>query len=415
VLNKLFMKKIFFLVLIIACLKSFSQNVAINTTGNAANASAMLDVSANNKGLLIPRMTTTERQAIASPANGLMVFDVTTNTFWYFSTTWKEIGSGGGAGFTLPYSGNATNATATFSITNPSLTVASSAIYGRNGNSGSGFIPLYSMGVWGDNSTGVGVAGSSNNIGVLGITNGNNPNGIGVKGVNGSGTFAAVTGENSSSGGGVRGVFTGSANSLGYGVIGETGMNGNIGVAGKFISNNPNDPTNTLWSLNYGLGEGLTVTMNNAQNNSAAIDVNHSGIGNLVHLLGQNNAEFTVANNGNTTTSGIVIVRGNKGIIRNSGAAQMRVETVSAAIQAGGISMINNELVQIDVTFNTAFSSAPKVYVANVLNMSFTATYLIASVSNVTTTGCRLYLRNVAGHDLDGITGSWQLVAMGAE
>src|SRR5215467_530324 len=82
-----------------------AQSVAINTTGNAADNSAMLDISSLNKGFLAPRMTTAQRTAIVSPANGLLVFDTDTKTFWYFSTTWKEINlnGGGGGGFTLPY------------------------------------------------------------------------------------------------------------------------------------------------------------------------------------------------------------------------------------------------------------------------------------------------------------------------
>jgi hypothetical protein len=69
-----------------------SQNVGINSTGAAANASAMLDIQSNNKGLLIPRMTTAERIAIASPATGLIVFDTNSGSFWFRrSTGWEEL------------------------------------------------------------------------------------------------------------------------------------------------------------------------------------------------------------------------------------------------------------------------------------------------------------------------------------
>src|SRR5213075_1191566 len=142
------------------------------------------------------------------------VFDITTNSFWYFSTTWKEMINASG-GFALPYSGSS-SAGLTFSITNPAASLGSAAIYGRNGNSGSGFLAPYSVGVLGDNSAGVGVAGISNSIGVLGMTNGGDVFGIGVKGINSSDLNAAVTGENSLSGSGVRGIFTGPPNTLGY-------------------------------------------------------------------------------------------------------------------------------------------------------------------------------------------------------
>ena len=68
-----------------------AQNVAVNTTGSSADASAMLDVSSTTKGFLAPRMTTVQRTGILSPANGLLVFDTDTKTYWYFSSTWKEM------------------------------------------------------------------------------------------------------------------------------------------------------------------------------------------------------------------------------------------------------------------------------------------------------------------------------------
>ena len=52
-----------------------AQNgVGINPTGAAADPSAALDVSATTQGFLPPRMTATQRDAIANPATGLVVF-----------------------------------------------------------------------------------------------------------------------------------------------------------------------------------------------------------------------------------------------------------------------------------------------------------------------------------------------------
>ncbi|PLW94228.1 MAG: hypothetical protein C0592_03570 [Marinilabiliales bacterium] len=57
----------------------FAQNnVAINSTGNLPDPSAALDVSADDKGVLIPRMSAVQRLAIAGPADGLMVYDTDT-------------------------------------------------------------------------------------------------------------------------------------------------------------------------------------------------------------------------------------------------------------------------------------------------------------------------------------------------
>ncbi|HOX76750.1 MAG TPA: hypothetical protein PLW31_01820 [Bacteroidales bacterium] len=51
----------------------FSQ-VAINTDGSTSDSSAMLDVKSSNRGLLTPRMTHAELNAISDPAEGLMVY-----------------------------------------------------------------------------------------------------------------------------------------------------------------------------------------------------------------------------------------------------------------------------------------------------------------------------------------------------
>lgn len=75
---------------------SVAQSVAINTDGAVANASAILDVKSSTKGLLIPRLSTTQRTAIASPATGLLVFDTDFNAFWFFDgTAWKKLDAAG--------------------------------------------------------------------------------------------------------------------------------------------------------------------------------------------------------------------------------------------------------------------------------------------------------------------------------
>jgi hypothetical protein len=89
------MKKIILLFIFLSGLSLMTMaQVSINETGNDPNASAMLDVSSTDKGILIPRMTSIEREAIVAPANGLLVFDITTNTFWFYkvlSMQWVEI------------------------------------------------------------------------------------------------------------------------------------------------------------------------------------------------------------------------------------------------------------------------------------------------------------------------------------
>lgn len=78
---------------------SFAQNVAINTDGSQPNGSAILDVKSTTKGLLVPRMLATEKAAIASPANGLLIYqtDVTAGFYYYNGSAWTPISSAAAA------------------------------------------------------------------------------------------------------------------------------------------------------------------------------------------------------------------------------------------------------------------------------------------------------------------------------
>jgi len=70
----------------------FSQGAAVNTTGASADPSAVFDASSNTQGLLIPRMTTAERNAIVNPAEGLQIYNLDCHNFEYFNgTLWVAI------------------------------------------------------------------------------------------------------------------------------------------------------------------------------------------------------------------------------------------------------------------------------------------------------------------------------------
>jgi microcystin-dependent protein len=73
----------------------FAQSASITSDGSNAHPSAMLDVKSTNKGMLVPRMTTAQRTAIASPAKGLLVFDNDTGDFWFYNgIAWTSLTSG---------------------------------------------------------------------------------------------------------------------------------------------------------------------------------------------------------------------------------------------------------------------------------------------------------------------------------
>ena len=71
---------------------SMSGQVGINTT--TPDASSILDMTSTTQGMLTPRMTTAQKLAIASPANGLLVYDTDLKGYSYYdllTTTWDNI------------------------------------------------------------------------------------------------------------------------------------------------------------------------------------------------------------------------------------------------------------------------------------------------------------------------------------
>jgi hypothetical protein len=86
------MKKIsLFIVLLLLFSTILPAQVGINADNSAPNSSAMLDVKSTSKGFLPPRMTRTERNAIASPVQGFVIYNLTDNKPNYFDgTVWMN-------------------------------------------------------------------------------------------------------------------------------------------------------------------------------------------------------------------------------------------------------------------------------------------------------------------------------------
>lgn len=68
-----------------------SGNVGVGTA--TPSASALLELSSTTKGLLVPRMTQANRNAITSPATGLLIFqtDNTPGFYYYSGSAWKSV------------------------------------------------------------------------------------------------------------------------------------------------------------------------------------------------------------------------------------------------------------------------------------------------------------------------------------
>src|ERR1700760_1151923 len=83
-----------------------AQSVAINADSSLPDPSAILDLKSSIKGMLVPRMTQTQRNLIAVPAIGLLIYqtDNTPGFYYYNGAIWSAVkgsdstGGGGGGG-----------------------------------------------------------------------------------------------------------------------------------------------------------------------------------------------------------------------------------------------------------------------------------------------------------------------------
>ena len=81
-------------------MNALAQNVGINSTGATPDLSAILDVSATDKGMLVPRVAltlTTDPSPVTSPATSLLVYntatvnDVVTGYYYWDGTQWVRL------------------------------------------------------------------------------------------------------------------------------------------------------------------------------------------------------------------------------------------------------------------------------------------------------------------------------------
>ena len=85
----------FFLLLMLSSVLPFFVDAQVGIGTNTPVPSAALEVRSTDKGVLFPRMSSAERNAIVGPATGLMVFDIDKNAFYFFNgVEWMPLGFG---------------------------------------------------------------------------------------------------------------------------------------------------------------------------------------------------------------------------------------------------------------------------------------------------------------------------------
>src|SRR6185436_20215132 len=109
------MKKLFlqFTITSVSIIASFHNSISQVGIANGVivpHPSALLEIRSNDKGVLVPRLSSAQRIAIVSPATGLLVFDSNTTSFWFYNgASWTELPV---AGFGWRITGNAGTDTA---------------------------------------------------------------------------------------------------------------------------------------------------------------------------------------------------------------------------------------------------------------------------------------------------------------
>ncbi|HEX7846466.1 MAG TPA: hypothetical protein VF476_11760 [Chitinophagaceae bacterium] len=320
-----------------------AQNVAINNDGTTAATSAMLDVKSTTKGFMMPRVTSVQRAAIASPAMGLLVFDTDTKTIWtYDGAAWKNLYTSGG-GLVLPFSQSANTTTSALQITNQGTGAAvegsSSAQFGigmtaRATGAGSWGLFAFSNGAgsqsvrsYADNGTafygennnpantntltdlvnkGAGItvksqlanpASTAANMQIAGNHLGNQ---LKIYQTNAANTAAAVSIENSGTGSGIEVTST-----TGYGIKGVTTTA--LGMAGVLGQNNGTAGSGVVGTSNaantqgvYGLSQNGVAVRALGDNYRAVQATSANGTA----LYGSSTSGYALETNGNVKIAG---------------------------------------------------------------------------------------------------------------
>jgi hypothetical protein len=125
---------IFSLAFLIQPIRGFTQGIGISSTAITPDVSAVLEMRSTNQGVLVPRMTITQRDLIPSPSPGLMIYNTTSQAFNYYQGGWKALASNlkGGNGISVinsPDSVTISNSIPILEATSSSTTLATNTSY----------------------------------------------------------------------------------------------------------------------------------------------------------------------------------------------------------------------------------------------------------------------------------------------
>ena len=312
---------------------AFSQNVGVNTT--TPDASAMLDVESTTSGMLIPRMTMVQRDAITLPATSLLIYQSdNTPGFYYNSGTpaapvWVIIGGGA--------AGEWTDA-GDYLYPNENI---NARVYEDNDSYGFYYVDTAeTAGYFESTET------FADNIGIVGKCNNTDGWGFGGQFTGGSiGLQGMVDATGSNSYFGVMGLVDGGTG-INYGVYG----NASIGTTNYGVVGEVTDPIGYgVYGINRNVnGTGLIGVGNNVTANYLTFGSGVAGCGSNVGVYGHSNTSSSSSGvygmSEATDGVGVTGVSSNVGVYGrgNSTASSYGVSAISIATDGIGISAIGN-------------------------------------------------------------------------
>ena len=265
------MKKVItiLVLIIISCCASHAQSVGLGTY--TPSPSAILDVVDSTRGILIPRLDSTHRVNISSPALGLMVFDTTSKAFWYYNgSAWSKIGSGSGGGLPSQISDADSNTTVTVEK-NPNENIIRFTLNGTE--------------AWVMKGKSLAPRNTNNSI-FIGLDAGSNSSGN-YNTIMGDSAFVTNTLGNENTASGFKALYSNSSGSE------------NVAVGNGSLTNNVNGSLNT--AVGY-----LSLSSNTSGNLNTAIGLNalRANVGGSSNTAGGVNSLFNNSSGSNNVAYG---------------------------------------------------------------------------------------------------------------
>ena len=260
------MKKILFSAILLFSIATQAQNVAINTTGSAPDASAMLDIVSTAKGLLVPRMTAAQKTAIGTPATGLLIYQTDAGTqgigfYFYNGTAWVPFSTNNGGWGILGNSGTvgSTNFIGTTDAQDFRIFTSNAE---RMRVFSNGQVVVNSIAPFASDR--FSVYANGNEYGVNGYAAGtgaavygqNTGTGLGVYGLSNNGVGTAVQGNNTAAAGAA----------IGFGGYFSSNQTGGSGLAGSLGSSTyyPGAGVSAYSTSTFGIAAGTTLAAGTA-------------------------------------------------------------------------------------------------------------------------------------------------------